>query len=137
MTKEEKLEIINKRCPYNVYNGINAVDIGEDFCVIEGELKNETLNPWGMAHGGFVYSLCDVASGVVVGIGGRTGVTLSSNMHYFHPSKGSRLRAEGRIVKDGKNVVVVETLVFDGSGTLTAKGSFEIFIVSNTNGGAK
>ena len=87
------------------------------------------MNPWGMAHGGFVYSLCDVAAGVVVSHTGRRGVTLSGNMYYLRTSKGKKLIAEGRIVKDGKTVVLVETNTYNDERVLTARGEFQIYVI--------
>ena len=131
MTKKELIDGVNERCGYNKYNGIKVTDIGDDYCIVEGELRDEAMNPWGMAHGGFVYSLCDVAAGVVVSKANRHGVTLSGSMNYLRPSRGSRLRAEGRIVKDGRSVVFVEASVYDDRGVLTARGDFQIFVVEN------
>ena len=132
MTKEEKLAAANRRCEYNKYNGIRVVELTDEMCVTEGELRPEALNPWGMAHGGFIYSLCDVAAGVLVSRLERRGVTLSGNMYYLRPSKGTRLRAVGRMVKDGKTVALVQTEVFDDTGTKTAHGDFQIFITEDT-----
>lgn len=131
MTKQEKIEAVNERCSYNKYNGIKVVDFGEDYCIVEGELRDEAMNPWGMAHGGFVYSLCDVAAGVAVSQLNRRGVTLSGNMYYVRPSKGKKLRAEGKIIKDGKTIVLVETNVFNDEGVHTARGEFQIFVTEN------
>lgn len=129
MTKQEKIDAINARCSYNIYNGIKVVDIDDNFCAVEGELREETMNPWGMAHGGFVYSLCDVAAGVAVGQSGRHGVTLSGTMYYLRPSKGKKLRAEGRIIKNGKTVVLVETNTYNDEGVHTARGEFQIYVL--------
>ncbi len=131
MTKEEIMQRVNERCAYNKYNGIEVTDIGKDFCVVEGELRPEAMNPWGMAHGGFVYSLCDVAAGVAVSQLDRRGVTLSGNMYYIRPSKGKKLRAEGRIIKDGRTVVLVETNVYNDEGVHTARGEFQIYVVED------
>lgn len=131
MTKEEAIQRINDRCEFNKYNGIAVTDMGEDFCVVEGELKPEAMNPWGMAHGGFVYSLCDVAAGVAVSQLNRRGVTLSGNMYYLRPSVGKKLRAEGRIIKDGKTIVLVETNVYNDQGVHTARGEFQIFVTED------
>ena len=76
---------------------------------------------------GNLYSLCDVAAGVLVSRGEHKGVTLSSNMNFLHPSRGTKLRAEGRIVKKGRTIVLIEASVFDDTGRMTARGSFEIF----------
>lgn len=131
MADKELIDSINACCNYNMYNGIKVVDLGEDYCIVEGVLRDETFNPWGMAHGGFVYSLCDVAAGVVVSRGTRQGVTLSGSMRYLRPSRGAKLRAEGKIIKDGRSVAFVETSVYDDEGTLTAQGNFEVFIVDD------
>lgn len=127
MDKQEYLNLVNTRCEYNKYNHIYTTDIGPDFSVVEVELRPESLNPLGMAHGGLVYSLCDVAAGVVVGQRARTFVTLSGSLNFLRPGKGKRLRCEGRIIKPGRTVNVVETSVYDDSGTLTARGTFEIY----------
>ena len=131
MTDKELLDRINKRCPYNIYNGIRVTELGEGCCTVETVLRPESKNPWGAAHGGLVYSLCDVAAGVAVSLGDRHGVTVSGNIHYLRPSGGEYLRAEGRIVKDGRHIVFVETEVRDADGILTAVGSFEYFIVED------
>lgn len=127
MDKQEYLNLVNTRCEYNKYNHIYTTDIGPDFSVVEVELRPESLNPLGMAHGGLVYSLCDVAAGVAVGQRARTFVTLSGSLNFLRPGKGKKLRCEGRIIKSGRTVNVVETSVYDCRGTLTARGTFEIY----------
>lgn len=129
MEKEQLIALVNQKSGgFNRHNGVRIVDFTEDCVTVEAEITPEAQNPMGMAHGGFVYTLCDVAAGVALRLGGRTGVTLSSNMYFLHRSVGSKLRCEGRIVKNGKTVVIAETCVFDEKGDLTAKGSFEMFV---------
>lgn len=129
MTEQERLELINGCCEYNIRNGIFVTRADEELCVVEAELRPDTLNPNGMAHGGFVYSICDVAAGTVVGVKQRSEnfVTLSGNLYFLRPGKGRKLRCEARIIKPGRTVSVVETSVFDERGSITARGTFEIF----------
>ena len=129
MSKQEKLDELNARCAYNRHNGIVITDISDELCVVEGELVPQTMNPLGMAHGGFVYSLCDVAAGALVRQFEPNFVTLSASINYLRPSQGTRLRAEGRLVKRGRTVSVVDTFVYDDQDRLTARGSFEIYIM--------
>ena len=126
MTKQEKLDWLNSRGGYNAHNGIVITDVEDDSCVVETELRPEALNPLGMAHGGLVFSLCDVAAGVLVAQTGQKGVTTSSSMSYLHPSYGSRLRAEGKVLKSGRTITVIEASVYDERGVLTARGTFEL-----------
>ena len=129
MTKQDKIKLMNSCSGFNMHNGIVISDISDELCVVEGELKPQAMNPLGMAHGGFVYSLCDVAAGALVGQNGGEFVTLSANMSYLRPSQGTRLRAEGRLLKKGRTVCVVDTFVYDDQDRLTARGAFEIYIV--------
>ena len=126
MTKQEKLDWLNSRGGYNAHNGIVITDIEDDSCVVETELRPEALNPLGMPHGRLVFSLCDVAAGVLVAQTGQKGVTTSSSMSYLHPSYGSRLRAEGKVLKSGRTITVIEASVYDERGVLTARGTFEL-----------
>ena len=127
MEKQEFLEMINTRCDYNKHNHIYTSDIGPDYSVVESELRPESLNPSGMAHGGFVYSMCDVAAGVIIAQRSDNFVTLSGNLYFMRPSKGKKLRCEAKLIKSGRTVSVVDTCVYDDAGTLTAKGTFEIY----------
>ncbi len=130
MDKQEYLKEVNTRCEYNKHNRIYTTDIGPDYSVVEAELRPESLNPSGMAHGGFVYSLCDVAAGVIVGQRAKSFVTLSGNLYFLRPGRGKKLRCEGKVVKPGRTVNVVDTCVYDDEGTLTAKGTFEIYTLN-------
>ena len=129
MTKQDKIKLMNSCSGFNMHNGIVISDISDELCVVEGELKPQAMNPLGMAHGGFVYSLCDVAAGALVGQNGGEFGTISANMSYLRPSQGTRLRAEGRLLKKGRTVCVVDTFVYDDQDRLTARGTFEIYIM--------
>lgn len=126
MTKEGLIEHFNGRCPFNIHNGIRLVELEEDFCVVEAGLTAQALNSWGMAHGGLVYSVCDFAAGVIASQG-KTCVTQSGSIYYLRPCMGSLIRAEGRIVKRGRTVTLVETNVYDDEGRHCARGEFQIY----------
>lgn len=129
MDKQRFINKVNTRCEYNKYNHIFVTDVEPESAVVEAELRLESLNLLGMAHGGFVYSMCDVAAGVIIAQYADKFVTLSGNLYFMRPSKGKKLRCEARIIKRGRTVNVVDTCVFDDSGAVTAKGTFEIYIM--------
>ena len=120
---------MDKEAFIETVNGLTVTDIGVDFCVVTAELNPTAMNPWDMAHGGFVYSMCDVASGVLASGIERRGVTLSANMQYLRPSRGKSLRAEAKIIKNGRKVLFIETNVYNDEGVHTARGEFQIFIL--------
>lgn len=129
MDKQRFINKVNTRCEYNKYNHIFVTDEEPESAVVEAELRPESLNLLGMAHGGFVYSMCDVAAGVIIAQYADKFVTLSGNLYFMRPSKGKKLRCEARIIKRDRTVNVVDTCVFDDSGAVTAKGTFEIYIM--------
>ena len=129
MDKQRFINKVNTRCEYNKYNHNFVTDVEPESAVVEAELRPESLNLLGMAHGGFVYSMCDVAAGVIIAQYADKFVTLSGNLYFMRPSKGKKLRCEARIIKRGRTVNVVDTCVFDDSGAVTAKGTFEIYIM--------
>ena len=129
MDKQRFINKVNTRCEYNKYNHIFVTDVESESAVVEAELRPESLNLLGMAHGGFVYSMCDVAAGVIIAQYADKFVTLSGNLYFMRPGKGKKLRCEARIIKRGRTVNVVDTCVFDDSGAVTAKSTFEIYIM--------
>lgn len=129
MADKEILDRLNSRCPFNKYNGITVKDLGSDWAVVEGEISPDMLNPWGTAHGAFIYGLCDVAAGVAAtNMATHSSVTLSGTIYYLRPSEGTYLRAEGKVIKAGRTVVVVETNVYNDKNVHTARGEFQIFL---------
>ena len=127
MDKQKYIEQANRLSGFNAHNGIEVVEFDDEHCTVIGKISEKAMNPFEMAHGGFVYSLCDVAAGVIISREGHPGVTLNSNVHFLHPSRGTVLRAEGRIVKKGRTVSVIKTEVYDDNDRLTAVGTFEIY----------
>ena len=49
---------------------------------VEVELTDELLNPLGMAHGGTIFTLCDIAAGSAAASQGTVAVTLDSSINY-------------------------------------------------------
>ena len=96
MDKQRFINKVNTRCEYNKYNHIFVTDVEPESAVVEAELRPESMNPLGMAHGGFVYSMCDIAAGVVVSQYAGKFVTLSGNLYFMRPGKGMMIALQMR-----------------------------------------
>lgn len=108
-------------------NHYQLVDIKKDYCVMEAEIKEESLNPYGMVHGGFLFGLADTAAGVAARSSGRKAVTLSSHIEYLHACHGSKIKAVVEAVKTGKNVSVYEVCIYDDKETMVTKATVDYF----------
>ena len=124
---EQLKERKNKSPFFDVYNGIFVTKISEGYCEAEVELTEHSLNPAGLAHGGLIYTLCDIVSGVAATTLGKAVLTLSSSMDFLRPGVSGKMKAVGTCVKVGKTVGVYDANVYDEQGRHIARGSFHYY----------
>ena len=86
----------------------------------EAELRDESLNPYGYAHGGFIFGLGDTAMGLVAKSTGKTPVTLNSSITYLKPTKGKKLKVVAEMIKDGKKTCFLRCNFYNEKEQLTA-----------------
>ena len=85
-------------------------------------LTENHKNGMGVAHGGAIFALADVAFGCAANAGNDHGVvSLSTTIEYLRPGMVSPLKAEARLVRNGAHVLTYDVNVYDGSGAHVAK----------------
>ena len=113
---------------FMTYNGLYIVDSKENYVKIGVDITDKSLNPYGIVHGGLIYTLADSTMGIALATSGRMGVTLNCNIEYLAPGTGKKLFADTEIVKDGKTIVVMRVKVVDENETLIATATGTYFI---------
>ena len=110
------------------HNGFYIVEAENNYAKIAIDVKQESLNPYGVVHGGLLFSLADSAMGIALRTTDRIGVTLNSNIDFLAPGKGKHIYAETELVKDGKSIVVYNVKITNEEGTLisTVTGTYYI-----------
>ena len=114
---------------FNGYCGIHFDSVEDDLCVISCPLRPELLNPAGVAHGGLVATLTDVAAGLIALQADNWEhviVTQNCSIHYLRPGTGDVMRAEARVIRKGRRVCVTQVDCFSGDGRLSATAIYEI-----------
>jgi len=133
MTKEERyakmVDYMNTVPDYDYHNGIKLVELRDNYASCRVELTPETMNAQGMAHGGIIFGLCDVAAGYAAASVDRPLVTQGSNISFLRPAMGSYLFAKAEPIKVGKTVSVVESRAYDDQDRLVAVANFTLFYV--------
>ena len=100
---------------------------------VELDLTEELLNPLGMAHGGTIFTLCDIAAGSAAASHGLVAVTLDSNIHYYRPGRlGKTLTAVAYERKRGKKTAIYMVEVFDDEHKHIADATFTMFYTGQT-----
>jgi uncharacterized protein (TIGR00369 family) len=109
------------------------VEVGDGFCVFEGEPGPHLLNPLGGVHGGWALTLIDSVTGCAAhttlppNVGYATIETKANFSRPIAPDTG-RVRAEGRVVGKGRTIISSEGRIVDTRGRLLAHGTSTLMV---------
>lgn len=131
------MTIFGADIPFPAHCGIEEVGVVDGGTRIRLRPQPFHLNNIGIAHGGVLCTLLDVAMGSTCRINfGKPVMTLDMQVAFLSPGRGVLLAA-GRILKAGRSLVYAEATVFtEDDETLVAKGS-GIFKIVEEKAGAK
>ena len=87
-------------------------------------IKHEHTNVYGIAHGGVIMSLCDMAMGAACLSVGKKVVTLDFNIDMEDVAI-----VKGMIIHNGRSTVVTECEVFNKDNKLCAKARGTFFVI--------
>jgi uncharacterized protein (TIGR00369 family) len=110
----------------NTIGGVTAVSIEPGRAVFDLEAAARHHNPMGTLHGGILCDIADAAMGMAYASTldtGETFTTLELKINFLKPIWRARLRAEGRVVKRGRTVGLVECDIFDPKDSLVARAT--------------
>ena len=113
--------------PYIQFNGIVIDRIGMEKSVLHVDMRHELENPYGMAHGGLLFTLVDTVGGVTARADGRKYVTMDASIHYLQSARKGRITATSHTVRRGRTVTVVDVNVTDEEERLLARGTVTMF----------
>lgn len=120
----------NEEEGYIKYNNIELVEANDNEVILKTELTKNSLNPYGIAHGGLIFTLGDTAMGIASKMTGRESVTLSSNITYLKPGKGEFIIAKGKIIKDGKTTCYLKADIYNDKDDLIATMDANYFYIN-------
>src|SRR5215813_2103879 len=114
------------------------VEVGDGFAAFEGEPGRHLLNPMGGVHGGWALTLIDSVGGCAAhsllpaGVGYTT-IETKGNFSRPITAQAGRVRAEGRVVAQGRQIISAEARVLASDGKTLAHGTTTVLVL----GGAK
>lgn len=104
--------------PVNKYLQARLLETGEGCCKVEMPYNSQLTNSWHSTHGGILVVLTDMsfflAQATLNGIdtSGRV-ATAEIKTNFLSSNRGSVLKAEARVLKNGKRIVFGEVTVCD------------------------
>jgi uncharacterized protein (TIGR00369 family) len=120
MSVGEPGTIFGARIPFVQFCGIEAIDVVDGRTRLRLTLGPEHTNNLGIAHGGILTTLLDVALGTAARLTtGRSVVTLDLQARFLSAGRGT-LEAEGRVTRAGRSILFCEAVIRDADGALVA-----------------
>ncbi|WP_398585016.1 PaaI family thioesterase [Streptococcus suis] len=115
--------------PITVLDDYQATMLNEKEVLLTTQVTEKSLNPYGMAHGGFLFTLADSVAGLTTVARGSYSVTLQSNIHYMKAAKlGDTLSVIGSCTHDRSRTKVVEVKIENQDKQPLASASFTMFV---------
>ena len=104
------------------YLDMDIVEATPEYSKVTMPITENHKNGMGMAHGGAIFALADVAFGSAANAGKDCGVvSLNTTIEYLRPGRVSPLTAEAFVVRRGNHIMNYDVKIYDGSGDLIAK----------------
>ena len=108
--------------PWTRALGIQILALGRGFCRVGLTVQPHMVNFQGYPHGGVIFSLADTAFGAACNSHGKTAVALNMTISFLTAvPAGSRLVAEAREIKQGRQAGFYQVSVTSGKGVLVAQ----------------
>ena len=123
--------------PFMQWNRIEVDELDEnhclchvDHCLCHVELRHEQTNPNGLAHGGLLFTMADVAASALARADGRNYSTLDANIHYMRNVKEGVIIAEASMIRRGRTSVLIEVSIRSGEGKELTRVTVTMFCIA-------
>ena len=129
--KEAVAKVVNQS-PYFSLLSMEIKNLDWGTSLLEIQLAEKHLQPFGFVHGGVIASIVDAATfwAVFPQVENEMGLTtVEIKVNYLAPAKEGKLVAEGRCVKKGKTLALGEAYIRNGEGNLIAHGTTTMMVV--------
>ena len=118
--------------PFTRGLGVKIISIEKGNAAVSLKIEHEHTNVYGIAHGGVIMSLCDMAVGAVCLSVKKKVVTLDFNINIMKSvPEGETALVKSTILHDGRSTIVAEASVFNGKNQLCAKARASLFVVGH------
>ncbi len=128
----EAISTLVNRSPYFSLISMEIKELDWGTSVLEVELEEKHLQPFGYVHGGAIASVMDAATFWAVFPQVKDGMGLTTveiKVNFLAPVREGKLLAKGRCIKIGKTLALGDATIYDGNGNLLAHGTATMMIV--------
>lgn len=128
----ETISTVVNQSPYFSLLSMKIKDLGWGTSILEVQLEEKHLQPFGFVHGGAIASVMDAATfwAVFPQVKDRMGLTtVEIKVNFLAPVQKGKLVAKGRCIKIGKTLALGDATIYDENGNLLGHGTATMMIV--------
>lgn len=107
---------------------IKIVNVEPGYAKISMPVDENNVNAYNIAHGGALFTLCDMASGMATYAYEVENVTLQANINYIKAAERGLIYAESKVIHKGGKTAVTKVDLTNEEGELLAVGTFTMYI---------
>jgi acyl-CoA thioesterase len=112
---------INSETDYHKLIGMDIVELGQGYAIMEVEIKNKHLNILGIAHGGVLFSIMDTTMAMAAKTIGKDIISLEMNINFISPGKlNDKIRVVGKVIHPGKKTTITICDAYNQQNVLVA-----------------
>ncbi len=116
------------------YLGIELSEIRPGYARVCMDLEEQHLNGVGIAHGGVIFTLADLAFAAAANAHGVLALAVSASISFVKPGRGGRLFAEARELSRGRKLAAYAVDVTNASGEIVAVFQGTVYRKENASG---
>ena len=120
LTLEEIRAHFRRHDPVSSSLGIEVLDVGREYSLVEMPPHGCQLNGMGAVHDGAVFVLADVAFAALSNANGLYCTNAQTSISFVRSGRVGPLRGEARVLRSGKLLSTYEVRVTDAEGGLVA-----------------
>lgn len=129
MMREEIMDGIRKHIhPLQGLEQAKLLEVSPGHAKISLEIPPEALNLYGNLHGGFIFTLCDMVSGMATYAYEVSNVTLQGNINFLKGISSGTIFVEGNTVHKGGKTAINQVDITSEEGDLIAAATFSMFL---------
>jgi uncharacterized protein (TIGR00369 family) len=126
--------------PVSEVLGFKVIEAEEGRVVIELEATDRLHNPMGTLHGGILCDIADAAMGYAFSstlTDEELFTTVEIKLNFLKPVFKSKLRAEGKLIKKGSSVGLLECQIYDEKESLVAHSTSTCMVLKGNSAGKR
>nr|WP_288827130.1 PaaI family thioesterase [uncultured Clostridium sp.] len=129
--REEIMEGIRRHIlPLSGVENASLLEVWPGHSRISIDITESALNLYGNLHGGFIFTLCDITSGMAAYAYEYANVTQHGNIDFLKGISSGQIFVESNAIHKGSRSVVNRVEVTSSEGTLLAAGTFTMYLLS-------